>query len=163
VATLREVAAFFGVAVQTAKQWRTEPEPMPGKPGAFNLSACVRWRIQRERRSARQPAEGSKLQKLEEEKLTVDLQTKQTRLELLRGALVETDEVTGLFERAIHEHNSQADQLKERLLVLLPDGLAEGERTRIVQGIERAVNDLRLHLADAAEQWAREQESESDA
>lgn len=43
--TLAEVAQFFGLAVQTVKQWRTESPPMPGGDGGYDLSEVVRWRL----------------------------------------------------------------------------------------------------------------------
>lgn len=43
VETLREVADFFGIAYQTAKQWRVGDDPMPGEPGRFDLREIFHW------------------------------------------------------------------------------------------------------------------------
>lgn len=156
VPTLAEVAAFFGVAPQTAKQWRSGPDGMPGDVGGYDLAQIVKWRIERERQAGRQSREGSNKEKLEEAKLAIDVQMRQTRLKRLTCQLVDVEAVGGLFERAIHEHNAQADQLKDRILLLLPDAMSDGERKRVIAGIDRAIDDLRQHLADASETWARE-------
>ena len=44
VSTLSEVAEFFGLNVQTVKQWRMESPPMPGGEGAYSLREVVKWR-----------------------------------------------------------------------------------------------------------------------
>ena len=43
--TLAEVAEFFGLAVQTVKQWRIESPPMPGADGKYPLRDIVQWRL----------------------------------------------------------------------------------------------------------------------
>lgn len=156
VRTLNDVAEFFGVARQTVKNWRMESDPMPGSPGAFNLSAIAQWRIEREERNNRNPREGSRIEQLEEAKLAIAVQSNKLKYERLAGNLVEVEAVARLLERAIHEHNAQADQLRDRIEVLLPDSLTTEERDRVIRGIEKAVDDLRGHLADAAEQWTIE-------
>ena len=45
VETLGDVARFFGVAEQTCRTWRLRTDPMPGEPGAWDLSEIARWRI----------------------------------------------------------------------------------------------------------------------
>ena len=45
--TLGEVAEFFGLAVQTVKEWRLASPPMPGEPGNYPLPEIVRWRLAR--------------------------------------------------------------------------------------------------------------------
>src|SRR5579872_7047791 len=37
-ATLGEVAGFLGVQLQTVKEWRTGPDPMPGSEGEWPLA-----------------------------------------------------------------------------------------------------------------------------
>lgn len=44
VATLTEVAEFFGVATSTVKGWRMESPAMPGSDGSWPLDAITRWR-----------------------------------------------------------------------------------------------------------------------
>lgn len=153
MATLGEVAAFFGVAVQTAKQWRTGSDPLPGRPGAFDLSACARWLLEREKQHARRPQEGSRLEQLQEAKLALEIKRRDVLLKRLTGDLVDVDAVARLFERSIAEHNAQADQLKDRILLLLPEHLTAPERERILRGVTKAIDDLRHQLADAAAEW----------
>lgn len=45
VETLSEVAEVFGVAAQTAKQWRMESPPMPGSPGKWPIPEIIRWKL----------------------------------------------------------------------------------------------------------------------
>ncbi len=157
--TLGDVAGFFGVALQTVKQWRTGPDPMPGAAGAFDLGEITRWRFEREKKNNRNAPEGSNKEKLEEAKLAIDVQKRQLQYKRLAGDLIDVDDVARLLERAIHEHNAQANQLRDRIEVLLPETLTTEERERLITGINKAVDDLRTHLADAAEQWNRENAS----
>ena len=155
VKTLGDVAGFFGCALQTVKQWRTGPDPMPGAPGAFDLSEIVRWRVRRA--EARNPEQSTQKQQLEEAKLAVDIQTKQLRYRRIAGELIEVDEVERLLARHISEHNAQAEQLKDRVLAALPSNLAPGETERVVNAVKKAVDDLRNQMADAAEDWTTSQ------
>ena len=43
LATLGEVAEFFGLALQTVKEWRCASPPLPGEPGNYQLKEIVRW------------------------------------------------------------------------------------------------------------------------
>jgi hypothetical protein len=156
VKTLGDVAAFFDVALQTVKQWRVGADGMPGKPGAFDLAEITRWRIEREKKNNRNAPEGSRKEQLEEAKLAIDVQKRKLQYDRLAGTLVDVDAVARLLERAIHEHNAQADQLHDRIEVLLPESLTTDERERVIRGINKAVDDLRNHLADASEQWTIE-------
>ncbi len=57
--TLRDVAEFFGVQEQTVRQWRMRSDPMPGKPGEWDLAEITRWRIASERSKHRPRNEAS--------------------------------------------------------------------------------------------------------
>lgn len=156
VSTLAQVAAFFGVKQQSVKNWRQDRDPMPGTPGAYDLSEIARWRIRRAENNTNVPEQGSNREKLEEAKLAIDVQKRQLQYKRLAGDLVDVDAVARLLERSINEHNAQANQLRDRIEVLLPESLTTEERERVISGINKAVDDLRCHLADAAEQWNRE-------
>jgi hypothetical protein len=153
--TLTEVAKCFRVRPQTVREWRTLADPLPGRPGHFDLLECALWRIARLEQREGRHAEQSKKQQLEEVKLDLEIQKRQALLKQIQGNAVDVDQVTRLFERAISEHNAQASQLKDRLLNLLPEKMAQGERKRFVAAVDKAIGDLRTHLADAAEEWAR--------
>lgn len=43
VATLRDVASFFGVAEQTVRQWGMRPGGIPGTAGRWPLDEIARW------------------------------------------------------------------------------------------------------------------------
>lgn len=50
--TLAEVAEFAGVTQHTAKAYRTEKPPLPGKPGAYPLDEIFQWAVNRARRDS---------------------------------------------------------------------------------------------------------------
>ena len=154
VKTLGEVAAFFGCALQTVKQWRTGPDPMPGRPGAFDLAEIARWRIRRA--EARYPDTTSNEQQLKEAKLAVQIQGMQRKNRVAEGSLISVDEVDRIFQRAISEHNAQAGQLKDRVLASLPANLNAGETERVIKAVNKAVDDLRNQMADAHDEWSQE-------
>lgn len=81
-----------------------------------------------------------------------------------RGELIEVDLVARFLARHIAEHNSQADQLRDRVLQLLPPKMKAADRQRVLAGVAKAVDDLRFAMAELAEQWEREvlQDAESD-
>jgi hypothetical protein len=64
--TLSEVAEFFGLSVQTVKQWRLESPPMPGGDGKYPLPEIVKWRhaklSQSDAKTAKQQAEAELMQ-----------------------------------------------------------------------------------------------------
>lgn len=99
VKTLSDVAEFFGLATQTVKQWRTEPVPMPGVDGGYDLREVVRWRVDKLQggtaRSAKQ------IQDLERGQ--VKLAAERLELERLRDSLVSRQDVEEWAEVVLSE------------------------------------------------------------
>jgi hypothetical protein len=76
--TLGQVAEFFGLALQTVKEWRLASPPMPGEPGNYPLPEIVRWRLSR-----------LKNNELTDELRRADLEKTQCQVEAARIALDE--------------------------------------------------------------------------
>lgn len=160
--TLGEVARYFGRAEQTVKQWRTATPPMPGSQGRYPLRAIAQWLAQRF--DAKQPSAQASEQKekLEVAKLAIAVKRQQLLYEQLAGQLVAVDQVARLFERTINEHNAQIDQLKDRVLSLVPEDLSPTDRRRLLKGITKAVEDLKHQMADAAAGWGTDEDAENE-
>jgi hypothetical protein len=47
VGSLGEVARLVGVELQTVKEWRSGPNPMPGSEGQWDIVQIFRWRCDR--------------------------------------------------------------------------------------------------------------------
>lgn len=124
VATLGDVAGFFGLQTQTVKQWRTESPPMPGQEGAWPLPAIVRWRHQKltqsDIRTAKQQAD------LELQQVAVE----QKRLDLARqkGELVELSEVEVWASTAMVETREMLMQLPQMIASSAPPEIREFAR-----------------------------------
>lgn len=150
VRTLADVAAFFGVAVQTVKQWRMErADPMPGVEGRYPLDEITRWKLARVDRFT-PTVEGEKekpadvVAKHRAELLAIEVEQR-------RGELIEVDVVERLISRHVAVHNTLADELKDKVLNLLPRSVTGDARKRVMQGVDKAVTDLRFEMATAAE------------
>lgn len=111
VATLGDVAEFFGLQTQTVKQWRTESPPMPGQEGAWPLPDIVKWRhqkaVQSDVRTAKQQAD------LELQQVAVE----QKRLDLARqkGELVALADVERTVAEFVVIAREMALQLPESI------------------------------------------------
>ena len=109
VSKLAEVADFFGVALQTVKQWRVDAGgAMPGTSGAFNLRDVARWRMSRI--TDRSPA-ADQLTKLEVAKKAQELKMGNVTLKKMLSEVIDVDIGTHLIERVIVEHNALAEEL----------------------------------------------------
>lgn len=89
VRTLAEVAEFFSVATQTAKQWRTETPPMPGEEGAWDLQEIVKWRHDRATAGTSRFAKAQQ----ELERGQVKLEKEKLELQLLQSSVLDREEV----------------------------------------------------------------------
>lgn len=150
VQTLGKVAEFFGVAVQTVKQWRMErSDPMPGVEGRYPLDEITRWKLARvDRFSPSTDGEKEKpadiVAKHRAELLAIEVEQR-------RGALIEVDIVERLISRHVAVHNTLADELKDKVLNLLPRTVTGEARKRVMKGVDKAVTDLRFEMATCAE------------
>lgn len=114
--TLSEVAEFFGVALQTVKQWRTESPPMPGIEGAYPLQAVVKWREDKFRNS-----ELSAEKKRQENELRqVQIDRKKLDLDIKRGEYIERAEVMRDFSVIFSRVKNRLDSLPSDVSTLMP-------------------------------------------
>ena len=97
--TLSEVAQFFGMALQTVKQWRTETVPMPGDEGYYDLSEIVKWKL--DKLSGLTARNAKHMQDLERGR--VKLEAERLELARLRASMVHRDEVEEWAEIALTE------------------------------------------------------------
>lgn len=140
VGTLAEVATFFGRALQTVKQWRTESPPMPGSPGAYDLAEVSRWVLARaERRSTE---EVSEKRELEKQKLRLELQAKQLKLDTDRSRLVERDSVLAENRKAFARVRVRLEAIPEELASSLPPEIAGDVVADLKHKIHLALKEL---------------------
>lgn len=106
VETMRDVAAFFGVAEQTVRAWNMRPGGIPGESGAWPLDAIakwyVTWRTESATSSEPKPRDMIKdklaaLDLAEREKRLVDVSEVSTWLDRVAGVL--RDAITALENR----------------------------------------------------------------
>lgn len=140
--TLSEVAEFFGLAVQTVKQWRTESPPMPGDRGNYPLNEIVKWR---ERKLSQSDLTAAKKQAdLEAVKVT----TEQRRLELAkdRGEVVEIAEVERWAATALIECREMVMQLPQMIAGASPPEIRDFARDETDRHCRAVLTMLRRRL-----------------
>lgn len=106
VATLRDVASFFGVAEQTVRQWGMRPGGLPGEPGKWPLDEIAKW-LTRWRDAPDVPREPTTLEKVKERLAELDLAEREKRLvdvaelsiAIGRMAAIIRDGITALEQR----------------------------------------------------------------
>ena len=109
--TLGEVAEFFGAALQTVKQWRTESPPMPGVPGNYPLAEITRWR--RDKDLQTDLAAAKRQQDFELGRIQVE--TKQIELDREKGLILDRHDVELWAAQALVEIRETVMQLPEML------------------------------------------------
>ena len=132
--TLSEVAAFFGLSIQTVKQWRMESPAMPGSEGNWPLNEIVRWRHAKLARS--DVAEAQK--KVNLERSEVALQAERMEFEKDRGQLVEIGEVERWAATAMVEFREVLLSIPDRIAGAAPPDL----RNKARKETERVCDDL---------------------
>jgi hypothetical protein len=142
VATLTEVAEFFGTATSTTKGWRMESPPMPGSDGSWPLDAITRWRHAK--------IVGSDLakEKKEAELENLRLQNDQRRLELAkeRGELLDRGDVERWASVACSEAREQLMQLPEMLATSSPPDQRDFIRAETDRHVRDTLAALRRRL-----------------
>lgn len=108
VETLRDVATFFGVQEQTIRTWRLRSDPMPGEPGAWNLSEIARWRITAEQSKRRPRNENEALADVitdpgggvwKDRWLRAKALLSEEQLSEVQGTLVDLEEIAPIIRR----------------------------------------------------------------
>jgi len=138
-ATLGEVAEFFGMALQTVKQWRMETPPMPGAEGKYPLQQITQWRLNKVMQS--DLAAGKRQQDFELGKIQVE--TKQIELDREKALILDRQEVELWAATALIELREGIMQLPEMLAASAPQDLKDFTRDES----DRHCRDLLLSTA----------------
>lgn len=138
--TLGEVAEFFRIHPQTAKEWHSA-QGMPGKAGEYDLSEIVRWRI--ERITSALP-----LSQLTREKGEIENARRRLKLEIERKEVVNRAEAEAEFR-------TMARRIVARLLAL-PDEMATEiapqQRSETLSRMRGLIQSALREISD----WSRE-------
>ena len=147
VKTLAEVAEFFGYAVQTVKNWRTETPPMPGGgPEGYDLSEVVKWKI--DRLNSVGVRHEKHMQDLERGR--VKLEGERLELAKLRKTMVELEEVEAWASVALSEARDLCMQLPGLVVAALP----REDQDRAIEIAENHVRDILTTLRKRLEENA---------
>ena len=147
VKTLAEVAEFFGYAVQTVKNWRTETPPMPGGGSeGYDLSEVVKWKI--DRLNSVGVRHEKHMQDLERGR--VKLEGERLELAKLRKTMVEMEEVEAWASVALSETRDLCMQLPGLVVAALP----REDQDRAIEIAENHVRDILTTLRKRLEENA---------
>ena len=137
-----DVANHFGVSERTVMYWKNKG--MPGEPGYFNLDAIKLWREEQGQGSGQSPATSQ----AREELIEIERDTKAIRLQILRGNLVELDQVRRLFIRHVHEAKAVMERIPDAVLAELPVKTTRRIKRRIRGKVTGLLDDSCELLAD---------------
>lgn len=138
--SLSEVAAFFGLHIQTVKQWRTESPPMPGDDGKYPLPAIVKWRDDKLRYSAAT----ERKREQENELRQVQIETKRLQLETKRGLLIERAEVERDIAVIFARVKNRTDALPAEVANLVPGD----QKAAVKKMVEEKVRVMQKEMAE---------------
>jgi phage terminase Nu1 subunit (DNA packaging protein) len=132
--TLGEVAEFFGMQLQTVKEWRTGPQPMPGEEGKWPLSEIAQWRDARMRPGMR--SELDEKRQAAEVRLK-EMQAKRAELKYRKeqGELVERSAVASVLARICTEIRTRLEAIAPEVGTTAPPDL----RREIVRDVANKV------------------------
>ena len=142
--TLAEVAQFFGLAVQTVKQWRTESPPMPGGDGGYDLSEVVRWRLAKLQNSGAMDAK--RQAEVEAIKLVNERRTMENAQR--RGLLIEREEVERDMSLLWSRLAARLQGIGERVAGLVPQEIKATTKERVEQEIRVIQKEFTDGLGD---------------
>lgn len=119
--TLGDVAAHFGVGLDTVKKWRTGPDPMPEKvKGRWPLDLIAQWRFAR----VMAPKESSeRREELELAKLETEVESKQLALRQKAGGLVDRAAAIATITEMFNRVRQRLMAAPEELASALPQSL----------------------------------------
>lgn len=138
VRTLGEVAEWFGLELQTVKQWRVGPQGCPGEEGHYDLQAIARWRL------ARSSARGPSQAKADLEEQALRLGNARTELKLAReaGELVTRSAAKSAIRQMFSRLKSQLEQLPDALAPLVPNEVRTDFRRDCVERLRIFLQQL---------------------
>ena len=114
--TLAEVAEWFGLELQTVKQWRSSG--CPGDEGHYEIQAIARWRVARTQNQAQPKTEGAKA-RLEQEQMQLQNARLQVRLARESGELVSRVAAKAAIRQMFARLAGQLGQLPDALAALV--------------------------------------------
>jgi phage terminase Nu1 subunit (DNA packaging protein) len=144
VKTLREVADWFGVKVQTARQWRTEAPPMPGEPGHYDLREITRWRVRKAETWSQNEARAPR-NKVADQIAEIELATARLDLARKEGQLVRRDAVLAEARAMAARLAGRLDQLPEEMAAVEPD---PQRRARLLIALRQATGNMRRDVTN---------------
>jgi phage terminase Nu1 subunit (DNA packaging protein) len=147
VGTLREVAEFFGVALQTVKQWHAGEKPCPGTRGAYPLDGIARWRLSRQEGHDAETA--AEKQRLENEKLRAQIDRLRALLARDQDRLIERETVQQSAAALFRRQALRLQRLPDELAAELPEAARAELLPRIRERVRHCLQEL-AELPDAA-------------
>ena len=144
--TLGEVAELFGVALQTAKEWRQASPPLPGEPGNYPMKELIRWRFARVNHNEL----SDELRREQVDKLRVATESARIDLEKLKASVLDRADVELWAAHLIVEARESLMQLPEMLAASAPENLKSFVRSESDQHVRGVLASLarRLELAE---------------
>lgn len=100
VETMRDVAAFFGVAEQTVRAWNMRPGGIPGESGAWPLDEIAKWYVAWRTESATS-SEPKQRDIIKDQLAALDLAERQKRLVDVSEVSTWLDRVAGVLRDSI--------------------------------------------------------------
>lgn len=132
--TLGEVAEFFGMQLQTVKEWRTGPQPMPGEEGKWPLNEIVQWREAKMRPGLRSEQD-EKRQAAEVRLKEIQARRAELKYRKEQGELVERSAVASVLARICTEIRTRLEAIPPEVGTTAPPDL----RREIVRDVANKV------------------------
>lgn len=129
--TLAEVAEFFGLALQTVKQWRTESPPMPGGDGGYPMKEVVAWRLAKLQNNS--TSDAKKLAEVESIRLVNE--RRQMENAHKRGLLIEREEIERDMSLLWSRLSARLQGIPDRISTLVPAEIKATAKQRVEQEI----------------------------
>ncbi len=149
VKTLGDVARFFGLQLQTVKEWRTgsAPDPMPGSEGSWPLPEITRWRLRKAMQVVREPGVISVL-----EKENFEIRNGRQRLKYQQelGELVSREAAKSACEQMFARISNRLDDLPDELGA----SIAPEQRGEIIDDVRQKLFLMKKEMAH----WSFEEE-----
>ena len=144
--TLGEVAELFGVALQTAKEWRQASPPLPGEPGNYPMKELIRWRFARVNHNEL----NDEVKRAGLEKTQVQVEQARIDLEKLKASVLDRADVELWASVLIVNAREAIMQLPEMLAASAPHDMKDHVRSETDRHCRDALTALarRLELAE---------------
>jgi hypothetical protein len=142
--TLAEVAEFFGLAVQTVKQWRMESPAMPGAEGRYPLRDIVQWRLNKLAGST--VLDAKRQADLESIKLVNDKRAMENAQK--RGLLIEREEVERDMALLWSRLAARLVGVADRVATIVPAEIKATTKERVEQEIRIIQKEFLDSLGD---------------